>query len=1360
MKTKLAVFSEKIIEAGWLIAVVAVPLFFNIYSARTFEPDKITLLRSLVAVMVVAWIISVVEQGRDSAGNAATISFADRVRRWLKLPLFLPTLLLVFVYMLSTIFSISPNVSLWGSYQRMQGSYTMLSYIVIFALMAGHLRTRQQVERLVSTIIVASIPISLYGIVQRYGLDPLPWAGDVVTRVAANMGNAIFVASYLIMVVPLTLSRLIESMSAIIKEEEASWGHTVLSAVYIFALAVQLLTIAFTQSRGPMLGLFGALFVMGLLLILILRRLHSNSSGLSVTEFASGMVLIVPLGLAAGIVGGAGYLVGIGLQKLLVALNYQLDYLPMLGAALGGLLGFVGLYVYMAVTRQGWRWLWVSWLGIAVLGVGLVLLLNLRSTGFDSYLNPVRQLPVLDRLSRVMITESGTGKVRVLIWDAAMELIAPHEPLGIAEDEMLSLDRFNVLRPIIGYGPESMFNAFAYVYPPGLAHVEARGSSADRSHNETMDSLVITGAFGFLAFYYLMVSLFYYALRWLGWAEDRASRRRAIIFMILGGIGGAVLAYLLQGGVTFVPLGLPIGVIGGLIFHLVWQGFARQPANPAGAIGDIETPPSDLSTTAQAGTEKTVDLSDYSLLLIGLLGAFIGHFIEVHFVFSIAATYTYFWIYAGLMVALAMMGRTAPRSVDEPETQSGESVQVEPKEAAAPEPKRQSPRRKSRVRRAARRKKSVPAAEMGHASGTITTAVARTERWETWVVGQGLAMAIILIILAFDFITPRFEFQWADKDSMSLLWIFVITWLAGLTITLSEVAIWQNHKEKVSASWISGLTWGPSLKNILIDVGAFLFCMVVLLLFSLLFPNLHWILIILQIIIALGFTLALGIVLSRKYPVPITIYGLTSLTTSLSIYASIHRYQFGRQIAVTSLDDVITAANILTYGLLILYIFLFLLMIFFAIMLSWRQMARLPLWRADIVNALVYLVLIVAMVGVVGLKNIDVVRADMYLKEGDRYRNSRQWDQAIVLHEKARSIDPDEDFYYLMLALDYQLMAQDQNLDPTRRQLAWKEGERIALEARRINPYNPDNTGNMGRYYFTLGQVFDPQYFADALRYFRKATTLAPSNILYHNLWAQTHYIRQDYDSAIDRLEKSLEIDPRYPPTWLLLGDTYAATGDVDEALDAHSKAMGLVVRGSDGFLIFADQFLDQRLNFYISAGRVEDMGAAMQQIAVNRPADARIPLAIGRAYTLAGELEKALPYLKQARVLGNESDRLSRELANTYLNLRRFDEAIPNYELILQRNPDDVEAHSGLAYIYAQQGRLDEAIAENQMVLQLIPNDYDSLKNLAILYQQRSQWREALEAAQQAEAVAPDAEKPSWQQFIADLEQQIAATG
>ena len=109
MRTKLSTFCDKIIEAGWLAAVVAVPLFFNIYTARTFEPDKITLLRSIVSIMILAWLISIVERGVSDPGGNSSISLADRFRQWLKLPLFLPTALLVLIYIISTIFSLSPR---------------------------------------------------------------------------------------------------------------------------------------------------------------------------------------------------------------------------------------------------------------------------------------------------------------------------------------------------------------------------------------------------------------------------------------------------------------------------------------------------------------------------------------------------------------------------------------------------------------------------------------------------------------------------------------------------------------------------------------------------------------------------------------------------------------------------------------------------------------------------------------------------------------------------------------------------------------------------------------------------------------------------------------------------------------------------------------------------------------------------------------------------------------------------------------------------------------------------------------------------------------------------------------------------
>ena len=85
-------------------------------------------------------------------------------------------------------------------------------------------------------------------------------------------------------------------------------------------------------------------------------------------------------------------------------------------------------------------------------------------------------------------------------------------------------DALNVLRPLVGYGPEAMWVAFNRFYPPELAYHESRNASPDRSHNETFDSLVITGALGFVAYMALFISLFYYSLKWLGLI--RSSRQR------------------------------------------------------------------------------------------------------------------------------------------------------------------------------------------------------------------------------------------------------------------------------------------------------------------------------------------------------------------------------------------------------------------------------------------------------------------------------------------------------------------------------------------------------------------------------------------------------------------------------------------------------------------------------------------------------------------------------------------------------------------------------------------------------------------------------------------------------------------
>lgn len=304
MITRLSIYCDKLLEAGWLAALVVAPLFFNIYSSRVFEPDKATLVRSLALVMVGAWLVKQIETAWHAVSPSQIAPATERVPLTVALraiprdnPFALPVYAIVIVYFIATIFSVVPSVSLWGSYQRLQGTYSTFSYIVISVIAASTLRTRAQLDRAVNTILVVSFPIAFYGALQHYHLDPLPWGGDTAERVASNMGNSIFVAAYLIMVTPLALARWIETLARATHNASArgwaigtvafalggltlawlidftlglslalaflagacifalvakrAWRDALLMATYTVLLVSLFVAVLFTQSRGP-----------------------------------------------------------------------------------------------------------------------------------------------------------------------------------------------------------------------------------------------------------------------------------------------------------------------------------------------------------------------------------------------------------------------------------------------------------------------------------------------------------------------------------------------------------------------------------------------------------------------------------------------------------------------------------------------------------------------------------------------------------------------------------------------------------------------------------------------------------------------------------------------------------------------------------------------------------------------------------------------------------------------------------------------------------------------------------------------------------------------------------------------------
>ena len=271
MKISLPSYAEKLVEAGCLSTLIVSPIFFNPNSMRIFEEDKIPLLRSIAILIALGLLIRHWENRRAHGSS--------REQFW-RLPLIRPALLWGGVYVAATIFSIAPRVSFWGAYVRQQGLYTWLSYIVVFLGTALVLRSPMQMDRVVTTIVLTSIPPSLYGVLQYSGRDPFPWALGFDERIFSTAGNPIFAAAWLVLIIPVTLAKVLQSSAAVLggsSDGKSATGQTieaVLAGGYLFLLCFQVMIVVLTNSRGPLLGLGAGITVF---LLTLAARLHRRT---------------------------------------------------------------------------------------------------------------------------------------------------------------------------------------------------------------------------------------------------------------------------------------------------------------------------------------------------------------------------------------------------------------------------------------------------------------------------------------------------------------------------------------------------------------------------------------------------------------------------------------------------------------------------------------------------------------------------------------------------------------------------------------------------------------------------------------------------------------------------------------------------------------------------------------------------------------------------------------------------------------------------------------------------------------------------------------------------------------------------
>lgn len=532
---RLSRYCDGLIEAVWLLAIIYIPLYFLLILDQPIGVGKTTMLRAVVLIGVAAWIAKWISVGAPRLERKSLSAL------WMKAasqPLISLAGALAAVYIISTAFSIAPLISLRGFYFRSEGLTNLLSYILLFALVAANLRRREQADRLITTWAAVSFAVDLYAILQHFGLDPIDWEFPVTTRAVSTIGHPIFLAAFLGMTLMLMLGRVVFLVESYRQARARQGTSLVLIALYLIVCALNLLSIWYCIARGPLIALFFGLLFFGVTLLAYwqLRRTF--------------YVFVVA---------------GIFLLIFTVVLNVP-----------------------------------------------------------NGPLSGLRDQPFVGPLGHVFDAEAGTGRSRVLIWNGMLRLVTPHDPIQLPDH---SRDRWNTIRPLVGYGPETISLVYENYYLPEMLALESYDLIHDHAHNEFWDVLALYGILGFLVEYGFFLSLIYFALKWLGWISSNLEHRLYWFLSLLGGLLGGIIAFP-TAGAEFLGLGIPLGLLLGAVVILFLRIFRQN-------------------TTTVSKPDLWRDM-----ILISSLALIVFHYVEILFGINVITSRVLFWVICGVMMTI------------------------------------------------------------------------------------------------------------------------------------------------------------------------------------------------------------------------------------------------------------------------------------------------------------------------------------------------------------------------------------------------------------------------------------------------------------------------------------------------------------------------------------------------------------------------------------------------------------------------------------------------------------------------------------------------------------------------------------
>jgi len=259
---------------------------------------------------------------------------------------------------------------------------------------------------------------------------------------------------------------------------------------------------------------------------------------------------------------------------------------------------------------------------------------------------------------------------------------------------------------------------------------------------------------------------------------------------------------------------------------------------------------------------------------------------------------------------------------------------------------------------------------------------------------------------------------------------------------------------------------------------------------------------------------------------------------------------------------------------------------------------------------------------------------------------------------------------------------------------------------------------------------------------------------------AQIYLTEGSADLALEQAQAAIQLNPRNVQAGLIAGAAYLKKGDLAkgrQVFEGISKALpnepmgpyqlGLIARlekNEAKALAFFEEALKRRpsaiepitqiVTIKVLQGKTEDARTRVMRQMEQASPNAHLHNLLGQLWAKETNYGQAEQEFRKAIELNDSLPQAYLNLAGTYLQMGKQDQAMKEYEAILAKNANSIPAHMILGMIHESRNELDKAQAHYETTLKLNPRFAPAANNLAwIITQQGGNLDVALAHAQTA---------------------------